>query len=363
MLAAGLMRVLGDRPAAGGAIHLAAVIAVSLQLALLPLLAGALRLGWPAGVIAALAWLAARIDVSPWWEGSYAGLLAVAGTWVFLRVGSADRPSRAGALLIGAWAGVLLLLSPSALLVILAAFAWALLRRPGGLPARRVTLAMLAASAVLAPWFIRNYAAFGRVFFVRDNLGLELSVSNNPCAAFGLRENLANGCFDAGHPNVNAGEALKVRVMGEAEYNGARLREGLEWIAANKARFLALTAERVGAFWFPTDGGNRLLDLTRPERRAARAVVYLMTLLSAAGLFVLWRRKEWRALAACGAWLLFFPPIYYLVQFDDRYRYPVLWATLLPGGFAVWTVLEWGWRRAARRHEAQPLIRAARGSS
>ena len=32
-------------------------------------------------------------------------------------------------------------------------------------------------AAVLAPWTWRNYEHFGAVFFIRDNMGMELQVS------------------------------------------------------------------------------------------------------------------------------------------------------------------------------------------
>lgn len=45
------------------------------------------------------------------------------------------------------------------------------------------------AGAVLLPWTIRNYFQLGAPFFVRDNFGLEFSISNNDLAKATIDEN------------------------------------------------------------------------------------------------------------------------------------------------------------------------------
>jgi hypothetical protein len=38
-------------------------------------------------------------------------------------------------------------------------------------------------------------------------------------------------------------------------------------------------------------------------------------------------------------WVVFFPPVYYIALFEDRYRYPILWVTLVFAGYAIrWAV-------------------------
>jgi len=36
-----------------------------------------------------------------------------------------------------------------------------------------------------------------------------------------------------------------------------------------------------------------------------------------------------------GLWLVFFPAVYYLIQFDPRYRHPILWATFMPAAYLL----------------------------
>jgi len=70
------------------------------------------------------------------------------------------------------------------------------------------------------------------------------------------------------------------------------------------------------------------------DRRVERFVIYTMTLLSIPGLFVLYRRDS-RSAVVCSICLAVFPLIYYLVQYDYRYRYPILWVTFLLGALPI----------------------------
>jgi hypothetical protein len=112
-----------------------------------------------------------------------------------------------------------------------------------------------------------------------------------------------------------------------------RLREALHWISTHPVRFFKLCAARTAAFWMPpaTEGPYSLLGR---GRRLERIAIYLMTLLSVAGLFMLYRRDilSWLVCLVC---LGLFPLIYYAVQYEYRYRYPILWITFLLGSLPI----------------------------
>jgi hypothetical protein len=59
-----------------------------------------------------------------------------------------------------------------------------------------------------------------------------------------------------------------------------------------------------------------------------------MTVLSLPGLFLLYRRdvNSWVIAMSC---LMVFPLIHYIIQFEYRYRYPILWVTFLLGALAI----------------------------
>ncbi len=183
---------------------------------------------------------------------------------------------------------------------------------------------------IVAPWLIRNYLVFHRVIPVRDNFGLELAVSNNDCARFGIQRNFETGCFQKEHPNANLDEAKKVLALGEPKYNDARMREALRWIVGNPARFAKLSAMRFVVFWFPTETTSFFV----PGRVLERFTIYVMTLLSLPALFMLHRRNRQSA-AVCISCLGLLPLVYYLVQYEYRYRYPILWVTFLLGALPI----------------------------
>lgn len=118
--------------------------------------------------------------------------------------------------------GVLLLFTPTPALIL---GAWLVcLRVVSRRSWRQLSFLLMVPVLVVLPWLARNYRVFHKPVFLRDNLGLELAVSNNPCATFSLdlnRERTA--CFTSNHPNESYEEALRVRTLGEPTYNEMRL--------------------------------------------------------------------------------------------------------------------------------------------
>jgi hypothetical protein len=194
-------------------------------------------------------------------------------------------------------------------------------------------LALLAIIPILtvSPWLMRNYLVFHQPVFVRDNLGMELAVSNNSCATFSFDVNRKSECFKSSHPNESYEEASRVRALGEPTYNRIRMHDAISWIKNNRGQFSWLTWQRFLAFWFPNSTGN---PLDEEEHSWSDWVTYLFTLLSVPGLLVLWRNNRFTAIVF-SLWLLLFPLVHYLIHFSTRYRRPVLWATLLPGSYLL----------------------------
>jgi hypothetical protein len=65
-----------------------------------------------------------------------------------------------------------------------------------------------------------------------------------------------------------------------------------------------------------------------------RVVIYLMTLLSVAGLALLYQ-EDVASAAIVMSVLTVFPLIYYITHFDYRYRYPIMWVTFLLGAMPI----------------------------
>ena len=144
--------------------------------------------------------------------------------------------------------------------------------------------------------------------------------------------------------------------LGEIKYNALRLREARRWISSHPARFIKLSVMRFIAFWMPTENLN---NPYASGRHLERVVIYLITLLSVFGLVILCQRdiKSGVLLISC---LTVFPLVYYIVQFEYRYRYPIMWVTFLLGAMPLTACARQLWeilRLPLRADEAESKIK------
>jgi len=315
-----------------------ACCATCLQFALLPALAAAASLSPRVGVLAALLGglspLRNYIETKAAFETPYTALLLVILSILTLKMWNLEQPFRR-AWLIGAIWGVAMLFTPTLLPVLfgfLAVGALQFFRSQFRFYLRFSLTLLLAAGIVLAPWTLRNYYAFHRLIFVRGNFGLELSVSNNDWALPIFEQNLYTKEFQSTHPFSSLAAARTVERLGETAYYHLQLRTAFGWISSHPRRFLRLTAERVGYFWLP------------PIEPHAKGIIsslltWCFTLTGIAGLFVMLQDHRWPALAIGVVWLTY-PLVYYLLQFDLRYRYPIEWTFLFAASYGVMSLLE-----------------------
>jgi len=332
-----VLRLFGEGPTAAYICEWSAAIAAALLVATLPLISQCLGMGFFTGVLASVLWLVAKMKVFPYWEATYTSVLVAVATCMFYRRLQTAQPfPRSKGIPLGFIVGVLLLLTPTVALVLACWLLW-LLRKDGlrSFIGFNLPLILIPAAMVL-PWMVRNYIVFHRIIPFRGNLGLELSVSNNDCAAYGIRKSEAIHCFDKIHPNLSINEAKKLLSLGEPRYNDLQFRQAMSWIANHPRRFLLLSRERFVAFWFPNEGGDPIDEVftRRVEPRIQRILVYGTTFLSVVGLFLLAVRDTHVALIV-GLWLGIYPLIYYFVQYEDRYRYPIMWITFLLAAYPV----------------------------
>ena len=324
-----LMKLFGTGAAGIFALKWCVTVFIAAQLALWPWITRRMRMGYASGAIAAIIWLCAGMPRTDVWESHCVGLLTVLLAFTMFLV--ADAPtSRSMIVLCGLFWGIVLLFSPVALFVLPGFAVWLYFYRK--LPIRRVALLLALAAAVIMPWIIRDYVVFHRVMYVRDNLGLELDLGNNDCATFSFDINLESGCFSQLHPNDNPNHAALVQNLGEIEYFHRHMILAKWWIANHPAAFLRLTAQRKLAFWLP----SAMHYSWRPPRRDW--FITAMNLICLYGLCLLWQRSKTTATVFL-LWILLFPVIYYFVPYAERYRAPMLWATFLPAGFAIASLL------------------------
>ncbi len=332
VLLSGVLRLTGDTPAFTLAAVVLCVLLHSLHMVLLLPLAQLLLGDYRPGVWAAVcASIVPTMPVFPQWEVIWAATGSMLFCLATARLFQSFRPAWARGAASGACCALLLLLSPAELMLCAAwmAFLW-FWKRPGAKETAALALSFAAAAAlVLLPWTIRNYRQFGALFLVRDNFGLELYSSNNDCAEARDYSNGLNGCHERMQANLSVHEATLVRDMGEWNYNRSRLALAKQWIGEHPSRFTELTLRRFKEFWFPSPG----------EAGPYSYSVWVVTALSVGGLIVLGRRRD-RALFAFVAILSLYPAVYYVVQTAPRFRFPILWVSLLPAGLALQTLYE-----------------------
>jgi hypothetical protein len=346
-LLSGIFRAFGYGSAAAMAMIVMNVCFTSLQYALLPVLgimAGARRSALGAAFVGAL--LPWRIMKDIRWETSLNGLallLAVLFTlWAWAQpgqsgtsAGSFDESaenhrgpqwnplaslSRTG--LFGFFWGALCLTCPSALPAFLLLLVLFTIKR-GWKPA--LWAAAICGLTVL-PWCVRNYLQLGGFAFVRDNLPIELHVSNNdfasPLSQDNIRE-VPGNFFHNVHPYSSTTEALLVAEKGELAYNHEKLKETLAWIETHPRKFVVLTGTRIVDYW--------ILPSTVPIKGLAWLPVELLAIW---GLVILFKEDAPVGWVLLAIWTGF-PLVYYLVQVDSRYHYPLDWSTFFLAAVAV----------------------------
>jgi hypothetical protein len=344
------------------AIRWAAVLILALTMALFPVFSRRLGMGELNGIIGACIWILGKPMMVPW-DGFYGAILLAVACYVYR--GYLEQPAqraRRSAWILGCLMGFLMLTIPAVAPVLAAGLAWEIWRRKIAFFKESLLPLILLPALIVTPWTIRNYLVFHSLVPIRDNVGLELSLSNNNCAQFSEALNIASGCTPNLHPNVSLNEARKVLELGEPKYFELRRQEALHWIGDHPARFLKLTAIRFVFFWMPSEGWSILTNATGTihvgqGRHLERVVIYLMTLLSGAGLLILYRRDA-RSAAICMSCLTLYPLVYYIVQFEGRYRYPVMWVTFLLGALPITTYMRGFWHALYARERS-----AAEGAS
>jgi hypothetical protein len=315
-----------------------AALAASIQYALLPRVASALRIprrfGITAGLLAALIPYKsfAETTESPW-EQAYVALALILLFLHTEKQWSHPLDSVRAAIVRGVYWGVATLISPLIGVVFVAVLGYEAVvwRRTG-----RVATALAVFVLLQVPWTVRNWIELRGFVPSRSNFGIEFSVSNGPTSHALTEDNVSAGVLAHVHPSHDENEWRRLRELGEVAYNRERLRATLAGVERNPARFGRLTFDRVWMFW--------LLPSRRWRTTLATTVVFLI------GVWGLWRMPRSHGKTLIWLILAVYPLVYYLIEIDRRYRYPIEWIFIVP---AVWAVAWWreafvrGRRRAA----------------
>jgi len=221
-------------------------------------------------------------------------------------------PGWRGWILFGALYGIGALANPTmlAFLPFCGLWIWRQRNRHGLASLPGVVLSSVAFFLVLSPWLIRNYEAFGRFVFIRDDFGLQFRLGNGPGADGMLMPYL--------QPNLNKLELEKFQCMGELAYAADCKRIAFDWIRANPGRFALISLKRFFYFW---NGVPRPTDSVAPVD--FRSSAFLAT-----SVLAIWGLGRALQQKQPGAWLfaglvLTYPTVYYFVFPHARYRHPM----------------------------------------
>jgi hypothetical protein len=244
----------------------------------------------------------------------------------------ARRGGTASFLLLGGLMAVGTLFNPATILIG-AAWGCLLVWRIGVRSSVKVLLPMAIVFLIpVGAWMARDYVVFRHLIFVRDNMGLELAASYNDCALTVMSPLFHPPCYTPFHPNDDPQTARVLIASGEYEFYAMCEREAKAWIRAHPLQSAAITAGHILYFWFPVEraGLEALID---------GIGISIVTLLSVLG--ISWRGTDGFKIAVSAA--VSFSLVYALVRAVPRFRYPVLWITVL---LAVIGIEAWIARRS-----------------
>lgn len=240
--------------------------------------------------------------------------------------------------------GVIILTNPSLMTMLACSLLWLLYRiRRWKAWVLGSALCVVVCLAVVSPWLVRNYRVFGKFVFVRDNLPLELYMSNNDeSVGFWTRNE---------HPANDRQAMEKFHELGEARFMAEKGRQAREFIREHPATFVEFTVKRALYFWISPP---QAAIVNGYDFNISRHMNYFLEAAFAfVGLWLSFRRGKPEAfLLAC--FLLVYPLPYYIVSPYARYKHLIEPEMLLLIVYLLWE---------ARRIQVRWPLRESRPTS
>lgn len=244
------------------------------------------------------------------WDTTFTPFILTLIFWLALDL--QDRQGFGGWILFGALYGIGALANPTmlAFLPFCGLWIWHQRYKRGLTSVSGVALASITFFLVLSPWLIRNYLAFGRFVFIRNDFGLQFRLGNGPSA-----DGMLMPYFQ---PNLNKLELEKFQRLGELAYSAECKRFAMDWARTHPARFAIISLKRFFYFW---NGVPRPTNSVSPVD--FRSSAFLATsILAIWGVGRAVRQKRPAAWLFAGL-TLFYPFVYYFVFPHARYRHPM----------------------------------------
>lgn len=192
--------------------------------------------------------------------------------------------------------------------------------------------------AVLAPWTMRNYRAFGRLIPLRDGFWMEVHVGNNG--------DTSDVTPDSAHPTTSPIEYAQWRRLGEIGFMDAKKAEALSFIRQHPGFFAWVTVRHIANMWTGFWSLDPKFLADEPFHIPNVFFATAMTLLAVGGLRYAWLAGKGEAIFPLVLILVTFPMVYYITHSSMDYRHPLDPIIVMMDCYCV---LEWRRRRAARK--------------
>ena len=200
----------------------------------------------------------------------------------------------------------------------------------------RVALVALLMTAVLVPWWVRNYRVTGEFIPITDAGGARLWYANNPYAA-------EMGGGELGGALGNMARIPEVEALPEGERDAAYERRARQFIAEDPMRFLGLSFRRQISMWHLSYHGS-----------GKREIVFLLYYWPLLALAVVGAVRAWMvnrsALLLLGITPFVVAGVSAVFQGVGRYRVPAELIFCALGGIAT----AWIVRRLGERFRRRP---------
>jgi hypothetical protein len=262
------------------------------------------------------------------------------------------------AALYGLFAGFVALVNPVIIAFYPFLMAWLFLRADFSVQSRikLVGIFSIAIILTLMPWVARNYLVFGR-FMLRSNFGLELRLGNSP-EAWIAASAIRMAPWNFGHPSTNPSEFVRYAALGEVKYMERSFDEAVAFIRANPEKFLWLTLQRIGQFWFNDftrkDENKKTMGLSFSLAWLAQISYVLPLPFMLWGILLALKRKL--SIAPILFFILSVPSVYYITHAGlTRYRYPVEPIIIIFACFGLYSLVVEMKRRIMPRFNSSEL--------
>jgi hypothetical protein len=220
---------------------------------------------------------------------------------------------------LGVVIGITTLLRQSILPWVPIVLAWTLWAGRGQVRWRHLLIPVFILALFIAPWSVRNFAAYGAFLPLNSNAGWALYAANHP--ALGTR------WIDAYVPP----KPPEIAGLNEAEMNSVLTSLGIQFILEDPLRVLLLSLNRIPGFFkfWPSPDSHILSNISRVFSYGLYLPFFLY------GLFI--SREQWRRCSLIYIFAVFYCLMHILTYTMIRYRLPVD-AALMP--FAALAVVD-----------------------